>query len=136
MISRALQASGIIDRFADLMVRTARSQTSQIGTLSGTGAVLSAFMNNVGALALLMPLALRLGGKPAALLMPLSFGSILGGLITLIGTPPNIIIATFRADVTGEPFHLFDFAPVGLTGCGHWPLVRRHHRLAAHSARP
>ena len=114
VISRALQASGIIDRFADLMVRTARSQTSQIGTLSGTGAVLSAFMNNVGALALLMPLALRLGGKPAALLMPLSFGSILGGLITLIGTPPNIIIATFRADVTGEPFHLFDFAPVGL----------------------
>ena len=114
VISRALQASGIIDRFADLMVRTARSQTSQIGTLSGTGAVLSAFMNNVGALALLMPLALRLGGKPAVLLMPLSFGSILGGLITLIGTPPNIIIATFRADVTGEPFQLFDFAPVGL----------------------
>ncbi|NKB50014.1 MAG: SLC13 family permease [Alphaproteobacteria bacterium] len=113
VISRALQASGIIDHVANLLVRTARSETSQIGTLSGLGAILSAFMNNVGALALLMPLALRLGGKPAALLMPLSFGSILGGLITLIGTPPNIIIATFRADVTGEPFRLFDFAPVG-----------------------
>ncbi|MCZ6844997.1 MAG: SLC13 family permease [Alphaproteobacteria bacterium] len=113
VISRALQASGIIDHVADIVCRTARSQTSQIGTLSGLGAVLSAFMNNVGALALLMPLALRLGNKPAALLMPLSFGSILGGLITLIGTPPNIIIATFRADVAGEPFQLFDFAPVG-----------------------
>ena len=113
VISRALLASGIIDHVADILVRTARSETAQIGTLSGLGAVLSAFMNNVGALALLMPLALRLGNKPAALLMPLSFGSILGGLITLIGTPPNIIVATFRADVAGEPFQLFDFAPVG-----------------------
>ncbi len=113
VISRTLQSSGILDHIANLVTRAARSETSQIGTLSGLGAVLSAFMNNVGALALLMPLALRLGGKPAALLMPLSFGSILGGLVTLIGTPPNIIIATFRADVAGEPFQLFDFAPVG-----------------------
>ena len=113
VISRALQASGIIDHLADILVRAAHSETAQIGTLSGLGAILSAFMNNVGALALLMPLALRLSGRPAALLMPLSFGSILGGLITLIGTPPNIIIATYRADVTGEPFGLFDFASVG-----------------------
>ncbi len=113
VISRALQASGIIDHVADIVCRAARHQTMQIGTLSGFGAVLSAFMNNVGALALLMPLAMRIGGNPAALLMPLSFGSILGGLITLIGTPPNIIVATFRADVAGEPFQLFDFAPVG-----------------------
>ena len=113
VISRALQTSGIIDLIADIVCRAAHTQTSQMGALSGLAAALSAFMNNVGALALLMPLALRLSGKPAALLMPLSFGSILGGLITLIGTPPNIIIATFRADVTGEPFRLFDFAPVG-----------------------
>ncbi len=113
VISRALQASGIIDHVADIVCRAARNETAQIGALSGLGAVLSAFMNNVGALALLMPLALRIGGRPASLLMPLSFGSILGGLITLIGTPPNIIIATYRADVTGEPFRLFDFAPVG-----------------------
>ena len=113
VISRALQASGIIDNLADIVCRAARNQTAQIGSLSGLGAVLSAFMNNVGALALLMPLALRVGGKPSTLLMPLSFGSILGGLVTLIGTPPNIIIATFRADVAGEPFQLFDFAPVG-----------------------
>ena len=113
VISRALQDSGIIDHIADIVCRAARHQTMQIGTLSGFGAVLSAFMNNVGALALLMPLAMRIGGNPAALLMPLSFGSILGGLITLIGTPPNIIVATFRADIAGEPFQLFDFAPVG-----------------------
>lgn len=114
VISRALQASGIIDHVADMVCRAARNETAQIGTLSSLGAVLSAFMNNVGALALLMPLALRMGGRPAALLMPLSFGSILGGLITLIGTPPNIIIATYRTEVAGEPFRLFDFAPVGL----------------------
>jgi di/tricarboxylate transporter len=70
-------------------------------------------MNNIGALALLMPVALRISKKPGALLMPLSFGSILGGLVTLIGTPPNIIIANYRTNVTGEPFRLFDFAPVG-----------------------
>ena len=113
VISRALQVSGIIDHAAEIVCRTVRSQTAQIGALSGIGAVLSAFMNNVGALALLMPLAMRLGGNPAALLMPLSFGSILGGLVTMIGTPPNIIVATFRTDVAGEPFRLFDFAPVG-----------------------
>ena len=72
-------------------------------------------MNNIGALALLMPIALRINKKPSALLMPLSFGSILGGLVTLIGTPPNIIIANYRTNVTGEPFRLFDFAPVGAT---------------------
>jgi di/tricarboxylate transporter len=74
-------------------------------------------MNNVGALALLMPAALQSATKaarsPALLLMPLSFGSILGGLVTLIGTPPNIIVATFRGDMTGESFAMFDFAPVG-----------------------
>ena len=68
----------------------------------------SAFMSNVGAL------ALRLSERPSAVLMPLSFATILGGLVTLIGTPPNIIIATYRADVTSEAFAMFDFAFVGL----------------------
>jgi di/tricarboxylate transporter len=75
-------------------------------------------MNNVGTLGLLMPVALqsarRLKRPAGLLLMPLSFGTILGGLITMIGTPPNIIIATFRTQVAGEPFTMFDFAPVGL----------------------
>ena len=114
VISRTLQVSGVIDLIANAVVRLAKGQGGQMTALSGIGAVLSAFMNNVGALALLMPLALRLTEKPSAVLMPLSFATILGGLVTLIGTPPNIIVATFRTDVTGEPFALFDFAFVGL----------------------
>ncbi len=81
-------------------------------------AVCSAFMNNVGALALFMPVAIRMArddGQPASLfLMPLAFGSLLGGLTTLIGTPPNIIIATFRAEELGTPFGMFAFGPVGV----------------------
>ena len=73
-------------------------------------------MNNVGALALLMPVAIqsasKAGRSPATVLMPLSFGSILGGLVTLIGTPPNILIASYRK-MTGKSFTMFDFAPVG-----------------------
>ena len=79
---------------------------------------MSAFMNNVAALALLMPLDMQAASKakrsPSLTLMPLSFASILGGMITLIGTPPNIVIAEYRNDALGEPFRMFDFAPVGL----------------------
>jgi di/tricarboxylate transporter len=90
--------------------------------------VLSAFMNNVAALALLMPVdiatARKAGRSPSLSLMPLSFATILGGMVTLIGTPPNIIIATFREDALGAPFAMFDFAPVGLVaavaGCSSW----------------
>jgi len=78
----------------------------------------SAFMNNIGALALMLPVALRQAldsrRPPSKVLMPLSFATLLGGLVTLIGTPPNIIIAAFRMDVSGEPFAMFDFTPVGL----------------------
>jgi di/tricarboxylate transporter len=87
--------------------------------MAGFSAVLSAVMNNVAALALLMPLdmqaALKAKRSPALTLMPLSFASILGGMITLIGTPPNIVIAEYRGSVLGEPYRMFDFAPVGLT---------------------
>ncbi len=114
IISRTLQLSGLIDAIAARVAALARGQTSQIGALGGLAAVLSAFMNNVGALALLMPVALRSVSRPSRVLMPLSFGSILGGLVTLIGTPPNIIVASFRADATGAGFSMFDFAPVGL----------------------
>jgi di/tricarboxylate transporter len=89
----------------------------QLLVLTSTVAALSAFMNNVGALALLLPVALRMAREhdhpPSLLLMPLAFGSLLGGLMTLIGTPPNIIIASYRAQHSGEPFGMFDFFPVG-----------------------
>uniref|UniRef100_UPI003BA8EE1D SLC13 family permease n=1 Tax=Kiloniella litopenaei TaxID=1549748 RepID=UPI003BA8EE1D len=76
------------------------------------------FMNNVGALALMLPIAIGSAynsKRPTSeVLMPLSFGSLLGGLTTLIGTPPNIIISSFRQAETGQNFAMFDFLPVGL----------------------
>jgi di/tricarboxylate transporter len=118
MISRALQASGVVDVLAGLLARVPHTATAQVGAHGLVTAVFSAFMNNVGALALMLPVALRnLAGSPwppSTLLMPLSFASLLGGLVTVIGTPPNIIIATFRAELVGEPFGMFDFTPVGL----------------------
>jgi di/tricarboxylate transporter len=118
VVSRGLQNSGVVDFLARWLFRVGEQPTTQVGALSSLVAALSAFMNNVGALALLLPVALRMarknGRSPSLLLMPLAFGSLLGGLITLIGTPPNIIIATFRAETGAEPFRMFDFAPVGL----------------------
>jgi len=116
--SRGLVNSGAIEIIARHAIDTSRSVSSHIAIMSGVGAALSTVMNNVGALALLMPVdvqaAAKAGRSPAHTLMPLSFATILGGLVTLIGTPPNIIIASFRAEALGAPFHMFDFAPVGI----------------------
>jgi di/tricarboxylate transporter len=118
IISRALSNSGAVDLISRHVTLAGDRLSLGIAALSGLGAALSAVMNNVGALALLMPVAIRAANKakqsPAVILMPLSFGSILGGLVTMIGTPPNIIIATYREKSAGEPFGLFDFTPVGL----------------------
>ncbi|HUE44704.1 MAG TPA: SLC13 family permease, partial [Aestuariivirgaceae bacterium] len=117
ILSRALQNAGIVDVIVRLLAPLRGRDTMQIGAQAGLIALLSGFMNNVGALALMLPVALRnayRGGYPPALsLMPLAFASLLGGMVTLIGTPPNLIIAAFRARETGEPFAMFDFAPVG-----------------------
>lgn len=117
IISRGLSNSGAIDIIAAYVLPAIKRVSLHIAALSGVAAVLSSVMNNVGALALLMPVAIESSEKakrsPAFILMPMSFASILGGLVTLIGTPPNIIIANFRADVTGEAFTMFDFTPVG-----------------------
>jgi di/tricarboxylate transporter len=141
VISRAMQVSGVVNHLARLLAPTRRSAHHQVAATSCLGAVLSAFMNNVGALALMLPVTLRnayrAGRSPSQVLMPLSFATLLGGLITLIGTPPNIVIATFREQVTGTPFKMFDFAPVGfavaaagivyITTIG-WRLIPRHRR--------
>ena len=116
--SRGLLNSGAVDIMAGWLSRAGDSPTRQVASLTGLVTLLSGFMNNVGAMALLLPVGIRMaiksGNSPSILLMPLAFGSLLGGLITLIGTPPNIIIATFRAESVGEPFGMFDFTPVGL----------------------
>ncbi len=141
VISRALQVSGVVNHLARLLAPTRGSTRHQIAATTSLAAVLSAFMNNVGALALMLPVTLRnayrAGRPPSQVLMPLSFATLLGGLITLIGTPPNIVIATFREQYTGTAFKMFDFAPVGLavaavglvyiTTVG-WRLIPRHRR--------
>ena len=118
IVSRGLSNSGVIELLARYVVDAGRRLAAHISIMAGLAAALSAIMNNVAALALLMPLDLQAakksGRSPALSLMPLSFASILGGMITLIGTPPNIIVAEFRGDVLGESYRMFDFAPVGL----------------------
>ena len=118
IVSRGLLNSGVVDLITKLLARVGNRPTLQVGALSALVVALSAFMNNIGALALLMPVAIRMarrsGRSPSFLLMPLAFSSLLGGLITLIGTPPNIIVATIRAENGAEPFRMFDFTPVGL----------------------
>lgn len=118
VISRGLSNSGAIELVAKIVVDSSRSLFKHIFVMSGIAAALSAVMNNVAALALLMPIDIQAAKKsarnPALSLMPLSFASILGGMITLIGTPPNIIIASYREETLGTPFSMFDFSPVGL----------------------
>ena len=118
IISRGLSNSGAIELVARYVVDASRKLGTHITIMSGLAAALSALMNNVAALALLMPVdmqaAKKAGRSPSLSLMPLSFASILGGMITLIGTPPNIVIAEFRGDALGESYKMFDFAPVGL----------------------
>ncbi len=117
ILSRGLSNLGAVDAIARRLTPATREPVRHVGILTSLGAVLSTVMNNIGALSLLLPVAVqsahRARRSPAIVLMPLSFGSILGGLVTLIGTPPNIIVAGFRGSVTGEPFGMFDFTPVG-----------------------
>jgi di/tricarboxylate transporter len=124
VLSRALQTSGAIDAVTRLVLPQTSGVLATTAALTLLAAVLSAFMNNVGALALLMPVAIQIAARqeiPAGkLLMPLAFGSILGGMTTLIGTPPNLIVSAFRASDGGGSFAMFDFAPVGtiVAACG------------------
>jgi len=118
IISKTLQSGGIIGSLGNTLARAEVGLSLQVGLIATIVAALSGFMNNVGALALLLPIVLQMarrsGRSPRSLLMPLSFGSLLGGLITMIGTPPNIIVAAYRAEAVGQPFAMFDFTPVGL----------------------
>ena len=118
ILSRALYNSGVVDVIAGWYSRIPELLTLRIASLTGLTAFLSAFMNNVGAVSLLLPVAIRVstrsGQLPSRFLMPLAFASLLGGMITLIGTPPNVIISNFRQEEAGVPFNMFDFALVGL----------------------
>ncbi len=118
VVSRGLMNSGVVDAITRLLSKVGANRTVQVASLTAVVMILSAFMNNVGALALMLPVAVRMARQnnrsPSFLLMPIAFGSLLGGMTTLIGTPPNIIISNFRNQTADAPFRMFDFSPVGV----------------------
>ncbi|HLT27222.1 MAG TPA: SLC13 family permease [Zeimonas sp.] len=117
LVSAAVARSGVIDIALRHVGRFLATPRLQVLGLVGAVTVLSAFVKNIGALAMLVPVAFQIArksGTPVSyLLMPMAFGSLLGGLMTLIGTSPNIIVSQMRAQIVGEPFRMFDFMPVG-----------------------
>lgn len=118
VVTAGLSRSGAVDLITRHAVSRDRSLPVHISVMGGIGALFSGFMNNVAALAILMPVdiqaAQKAGRSPAPSLMPLAFATILGGMLTMIGTPPNIIIAAYRERAMGESYTMFDFTPVGL----------------------
>lgn len=118
VLSGAVQRSGVVERLMRLLQKRVTRVRSQLLLLSASVGFGSALVKNIGALAMMMPAAFQMAKKsessPSVFLMPMAFASLLGGLITLIGTSPNIIVSRVREEMTGEPFGMFDYAPVGI----------------------
>ncbi|MFD1108557.1 SLC13 family permease [Pseudoroseomonas ludipueritiae] len=118
LVSAAVARSGAVERLMRPALPYLKTTATQVPVLAGAVLVASIFTKNIGALAIFMPVAFQLtrrtGTSASALLMPMAFASLIGGLITMTGTSPNIIVARVRAEATGEPFGMFDFTPVGL----------------------
>jgi di/tricarboxylate transporter len=116
IVSVAIGQSGAIEILLRWLQPMMRSKEMQVGVLVACVAILSAFMKNIGALAIFITAAIQVARRnnrsPSEFLMPLAFASLLGGSMTLIGTSPNLLISAVRQDLTGEPFHMFDFTPV------------------------
>lgn len=117
VISAAVQRSGMIERALGLIAGRVTKVRTQLLVLTASVGVSSALVKNVGALAMLMPAAFQMAKKnktsPSVFLMPMSFASLLGGLMTLVGTSPNIIVSRVRQDMVGQPFRMFDYFPTG-----------------------
>ncbi|GFE87241.1 SLC13 family permease [Steroidobacter agaridevorans] len=118
LVSAAVARSGVIEAVLHPLAPKITSTRAQLVLLVTTVTVLSAFVKNIGALAMMLPVAFQMAKRsktsPSVFLMPMAFGSLLGGLATLIGTSPNIIVSRLRSEITGAPFAMFDFAPVGV----------------------
>ena len=118
ILSAAVSRSGIVELAMSHATFDLSKPRSQIILLTSCVAALSAFVKNIGTLAMFLPIAFkfarRSGTSPSVLLMPMSFASLLGGLITLVGTSPNVIVSQSREKLLGTPFRMFDFAPVGI----------------------
>jgi len=125
VLSAAVARSRVIERLLARVTPVLRSTQSQIVLLVVVVGVMSAIIKNIGALAMMLPIAYQLarkgGRSPSVFLMPMAFASLLGGIVTLVGTSPNVIVARVRAELGGQPFSMFDFTPVGivvaLAGC-------------------
>jgi len=117
VVSAAIAQTGVPELALQRISRHVHSVRLQLLVLVATVTVLSAFVKNVGALAIMIPLAFQMakrsGTSPSSFMMPMSFGALLGGLMTLIGTSPNIIVSRAREEIVGAPFTMFDFTPVG-----------------------
>jgi di/tricarboxylate transporter len=118
VVSAAIGRSGLIEILMQPLAPRMTTSDMQVAVLASAVTALSGFIKNIGAVAIFIPIALQIARrteKPASrVLMPLAFGSLLGGLVTLIGTSPNIIVSQMREQISGEPFRMFDFAPVGV----------------------
>ncbi len=117
VVGRALVNAGTVDRLAKVMSRVGKRPSAQVAAVTATTTAISGVLSSMAAAAILMPVAVRMarkaGHRPSILLMPLAFGSLLGALLTLIGSAPNIIVAEVRAETLGEGFRMFDYTPVG-----------------------
>ena len=122
VVSAAFARSGIVEMALKRVLPLLKTERSQTPVLTVAVTLLSMVTKNVGALAIMMPVALqvsrRTGSSPSRLLMPMAFGAMAGGMVTLVGTAPNIIVAEVRAELLGEPFGMYDYAPVGLVLTG------------------
>ncbi len=118
LVSAAVAKSGVLEAALNRISPYLRTAQIQVAVLVGVVTVLSAFVKNIGALAMMIPVAFQIARRtrtlPSCFLMPMAFGSLLGGIVTLVGTSPNIIVSRVRRELLGEPFGMFDFTPVGL----------------------
>ncbi|HEU6442165.1 MAG TPA: SLC13 family permease [Microvirga sp.] len=118
LVSAAVAKSGVLEVALNRVAPYLRSEQSQVMMLVASVTVLSAFVKNIGALAMMIPVAFQIARRtktlPSSFLMPMAFGSLLGGIVTLVGTSPNIIVSRVRGELLGEPFGMFDFTPVGV----------------------
>ncbi len=118
LISKGLERSGFISVIGRKLQAYANSEIQFMISITFFAAILSSFMNNIGAMAMLLPITLgicqKMNWNPSKFLIPLSFASILGGMNTKIGTPPNIIISEFRKDYVEKDFAFFDFSFAGV----------------------
>jgi di/tricarboxylate transporter len=118
VVSAGIARSGVVDTLVRPMAPRLSTPSRQVAFLGGAVALMSALMKNIGALAIFLPIAMQLARRHRTgvhrVLMPMAFASLMGGLMTLVGTSPNIIVSRVRAEMTGEPFAMFDYLPVGL----------------------